>query len=237
MSAPPVTTSSESWTSHYEALDDGFVLFAHEAQDYFERLAAAVTIRRDTSVLDFGCGFGYVAELVGRVAGELYVWDVAANMRERTQRRVGRARSVHVLALDPWPAKPPVSVDLVLVNSVAQYLTREELRAYLARWRDLLAPGGRIVLSDLITPRSGFVGEVVDSLAFAARRGFLWKSLAHAAGQLGVYLRARRSLPLLRLDESELRHDAAAAGLEATILDRNLTYRRNRFTALLARAQ
>jgi SAM-dependent methyltransferase len=227
----------DSWTTHYQGLDDSFVLFEHEARDYFERLATTVRIHRATSVLDFGCGFGYVAELLGSVAGDLYIWDVAANMRERARRRVTRnGRSVQILELDPWHSRLPVRVDLVLVNSVVQYMQRDELHTWLARWRDLLSPRGQLVISDLITPDSGFLGEVADSLLFAARRGFLWKSLAHAAGQFGVYMRARRTLPMLRIEARELLQEAERAGLAAQILDHNLTYRRNRFTAVLERA-
>lgn len=233
MSGVDESASAASWTRHYESLDDAFVLFAHEAQDYFERLMRLAPIRPGSSVLDFGCGFGYVAELLGQVAGELYVWDVACNMRERTKQRIARRRAVHVLALEPWPDVVPVCVDLVTVNSVVQYMDRDGLRAHLRRWRSLLKPSGRVLVSDLILPESRFLGEVVDSLGFAARRRFLWRSLLHASGQFGVYLQARRSLPLLRIAPRELESEALAAGLRARILEENLTYRRNRYTAVL----
>ncbi len=223
------------WTSHYEALDDSFELFELEAADYVRRLLTVVDLRPEMALLDFGCGFGFVAERVGQRVGELYVWDVTRNMRERCVRRVSRRCPVTVLDLQAGAAGVNARVDMILVNSVIQYMTLAELRNWLREWAILLRPAGRIVLSDVISLDSTFVSEVRDSLLFATRQGFLLRSLRETIAGFRRYAQMRRSHPLLRLSAGELAREATAAGLRCEQLANNLTYRRNRVSVILTR--
>ncbi len=50
---------------------------------------------------------------------------------------------------------PEKSVDLAVMNSVAQYMTSAELDAALAVIKRLLKPGGRLVLGDILRPEVG----------------------------------------------------------------------------------
>lgn len=230
-----MTTDNDSgkWHVLYESLEDSFELFELEADDYFQRLCRSVPLRSNQSVVDFGCGFGYIAQRVGTRVGKLYVWDRAQNMRERCVRRVSRHRPVDVIDLGDPQAAPGIRVDLVLVNSVVQYMTREELRQWLRQWRRLLADDGAVVLSDVIQPQSVFLSELLDSIAFLVRNGLLVRSLGRAVRELRRYTKIRRQAPLLRLDAQDLERECVQAGFKAEFLPQNLTYRSNRLSVLL----
>ncbi len=221
------------WHAHYESLEDSFELFELEAEDYVRRLGRSVPLTSNQSVVDFGCGFGYAAERVAARVGKLYVWDQAQNMRERCVRRVSQHWPVEVIDLGDPQSAPGIRVDLILVNSVVQYMSLEELRQRLRQWRRLLTDDGVVVLSDVIQPRSVFVSEMLDSIAFLARNGLLLRTLAHSVRALGRYTQIRRQAPLLRLDAQELERECAQAGLAAQFLPQNLTYRSNRLSVLL----
>ena len=63
------------------------------------------------------------------------------------------------------------------MNSVAQYMTPEELNTALAVVRRLLKPNGRLVLGDILRPEVGIARDVVALLKFAKTHGFLKDTL------------------------------------------------------------
>ena len=100
-------------------------------------------VPRGTDVLDAGCSSGYLAEqLVARgcrVVG-LELDPAAARIAERWCDRV-IVGDVEQMELDLEPA----SFDVVLCGDILEHL--RDPTAALARWRPLLRPGGRLVLS------------------------------------------------------------------------------------------
>lgn len=222
------------WAVYYEKLDDDdFVLFRYEALDYCERLSRDVVLRPDSHVLDFGCGFGFVAEnLSGRV-GRLHLWDAAVNMLGRAIQRTRQRSNVSVLDLSGRMPMPRQHFDLILVNSVIQYMQLDELRAWLARWRSMLRPGGSVVLSDVTPLQASFVSQLDQTLAFSLKHGFLLSTLGSATKALVRYATVRHASTLLCLSREQLIEIGRAAGYKVELLPENLTYRRDRISALM----
>ena len=220
------------WDAYWSRLEE-HVIFRVEAADYVARLEAAVGFGTGTRVLDFGCGFGFVAELLAPRVAALFAFDASDHMRRRVQRRLAGYANARVLgALAGWPSALPF--DLILVNSVVQYMAREEFHRWLDQWRPMLAPGGRLVLSDLLTDNVDPLREVVGMLALGARHGCLMRVVRKALGELRHYARTRRVRPLFRIAIGELRERAGQLGLAVDILPTNLTYRNTRATAILS---
>ena len=63
------------------------------------------------------------------------------------------------------------------------------------------------------------------------------RALSDAARVLPLYWRARRARPLLQTSAEELRQWAAVAGLTVRFLPENLTYFRDRITAVFSAAR
>jgi hypothetical protein len=123
--------------------------------------------------------------------------------------------------------------DLILVNSVAQYMPSDELFAWLPHWKDMLATGGKVVLSDLIAPNHSGVADVADLLRLGVREGSPLRATRQAVGGVTHYWRIRRAVPLTRLSRAQLASRAKMAGLDAEWLPGNLTHFRTRWAALL----
>ena len=222
------------WHAYWDRLEE-HIIFRVEAADYVTRLEAALGLEPGARVLDFGCGFGFVGELLAPRVAELYAFDASDQMQRRAQLRLASHANVRFLGppgTTPWPAG--LRFDLILVNSVAQYMPLDELQQWLGRWRAMLAPGGHVVLSDLLTHDVDPLREVVELLVLSARRGCLMSVVRKALGELRQYTKTRRVRPLSQIAFGDLRERASRLGLAVDVLPSNLTYKNARATAVLS---
>ncbi len=227
---------SSAWEAHYDelALEGEFVMFDRESEDYVDRLNNQFRLDAGTAVFDFGCGFGAVAERLAQQEVRLKIWDRSTNMREVASSRLSRFPNAGLLNLEQSDKAAAHEFDLILVNSVIQYMSTDELQDWLRRWRGMLKHGGRIIISDIIPPGIGFLAEIYDSIRFAMHKGYLVRSLGKLGQEFFRYLNRRRRLQLLRFGPEELSKMAASAGLTTEFLAENLTFRRGRKTAVLS---
>lgn len=222
-----------SWSAYWESVGERRKLFEAEAFDYVSRLIAALAPGAQSRILDFGCGFGYAARFLAPKVGSVTLWDASVNVRHRAQLRTAHLSNVRYADLTTDVLDPRGEFDLITVHSVIQYMSDAELRAWIARWRQMLASGGRLVLSDLIQPRSSVLRELISYLAFSMANGFLRVALLQGIREIGGYARVRSNKPLLQITPDCLRTLASEVGLKVEILPSNLSYRRSRVSAVL----
>src|SRR5436305_3630749 len=123
------------------------------------------------------------------------------------------------------------SVDLAVMNSVAQYMTPGELDAAFAVIRRLLKPGGRLVLGDILRPEVGMARDVLALLRFAAKHGFLKDAMIGLVSTaLSDYRQLRSRVGLARYGEAEMIVKLAAAGFTASRAPFNIGYNPWRMT-------
>jgi 2-polyprenyl-3-methyl-5-hydroxy-6-metoxy-1,4-benzoquinol methylase len=228
-------SGTETWIGFFDQLDAESPLHDRQAAHYVENLVAAVGVGSEDRVLDFGCGPGHVAARLASRAQEVWAWDPAPSMRVAAARRGLAQENLHVTQQAPHPESGQ-SFDLIVVNSVVQYLDRDELARSLGRWRDLLADGGRLVLSDVIPGDSGPLADVIDLVRFGVSVGAPLRAVSEGLGGVARYLRARRRAHLSTLPTPALHSLAAGTGLSTTLLAGNLTHFRSRYTAVLTTA-
>jgi SAM-dependent methyltransferase/ribosomal protein S18 acetylase RimI-like enzyme len=228
---PSSAGGSNPWTQYWENLEERQTIFRIEADDVAKRLQRAVPLGPQTRLLDFGCGFGLVADRLAPRVAELALWDGSATIRRWARVNVAGHRNIRFLDLSGEP--PAATFDVILVHSVAQYLTVPDIQKWLATWRTMLAPGGCLIVSDLLPPDYDGLNDLVAFVGFCARKRFLMRAFWEGFGEAGSYGRTRARQDLLRVDPEELRRWGAAQGLEMALLDSNLSYRRRRLAALL----
>lgn len=223
-------TDASTWVTYWDELPEGQLLFRPEAEEYVRNLTSTFALSPSSRVLDFGCGYGFCAEHLAPRVGELFLWDAAPSMRQNASQRLTRFGNVHALDLDV-PAS--TTLDFILVNSVVQYMTPDELAGWLSRWRELLAPHGQIVLSDLIPPGHGHFKDLFSLIKFSLRRGYLVRAVRNVFATRKRYVEAEKVRPLYRPAREELESMARQAGLSLRFLDHNLTHFKSRVTAVL----
>ena len=235
-----VNSIGTEWRAFFDDLQDASPLYREQAALYLRSLRASVPLRHDQRVLDFGCGFAFVEALLAPLVGHVCLWDPSPTMRTASKRQTADLPNVSFCDLstvapgsgapDEWRGRP---FDLILVNSVVQYMTPDELSAWLPRWRAMLTTAGAVVLSDLIPPDHRGQHDVVDLLRLGVRHGSTLRGVREALGGVTRYWRTSRAAPLQRVGSEDLARRAAAAGLTVTALPANLTHFRRRWAALL----
>jgi ubiquinone/menaquinone biosynthesis C-methylase UbiE len=168
-------------------------------------------------VLDYACGEALYAARVAEACGKLYLAEPAPGVRGRLIARFAPNTKIRVRSLDDLRKMEEKSVDLAVMNSVAQYMTPAELDSAFAVIRRLLKPGGRLVLGDILRPEVGMARDVIALLRFALTHGFLKDALIGLISTaLSDYRQLRARVGLRRYSETEMIAKLAAAGFAAS---------------------
>ena len=182
-------------------------------------------------VLDHGCGEALYAEAVAGRCSRLILCEAAPKICLALAQRLAGLPNVQVI--DPVGIEQiaPGSLDLIIVNSVLQYLSRAELEALLDAWRVCLAPQGRLVIADVIPPGVSPLTDAVALLRFARRGGFLMPALGGLVRTaFSDYGRIRKSLGFSMYREAEYVELLGRHGLSAQRVLPNFGHNQARMT-------
>jgi ubiquinone/menaquinone biosynthesis C-methylase UbiE len=185
----------------------------------------------DAVVLDYACGEALSAAKVADACAKLYLAEPAPGVRGRLIARFAPNTKIRVRSLDDLRNMDEKSIDLVVMNSVAQYMTAAELDAAFAVIRRLLKPGGRLVVGDILRPEVGMPKDVLALLKFAATHGFLKDAFyGLASTALSDYRQLRTRVGLQRYSENEMIAKLATAGFTASRAQGNIGHNPWRMT-------
>jgi SAM-dependent methyltransferase len=222
-----------TWREFWDSAHSIYVSERHKDvhyRDVAEQLAAFVP-DPDARVLDHGSGEAIHADIVAAKARELYLCDAAATVRAANAARFAANPKVKVIAPEDVERMADGSLDLVFANSLVQYLTAAELDRTLALWRRLLAPGGTLIVADVIPPDVGPLSDGVALLRYAVANGFLGAALIGLARTaLSRYRQLRNALGMARYTQAAFLDRLRAAGFAGERLARNVEHNPARMT-------
>jgi SAM-dependent methyltransferase len=209
----------DDWIDYYDSTHTIYVSKRHR-DVHFDELAKDIIGYipfRDAVVLDYSCGEALFAAKVAEACGRLILAEPAPGVRGRLIARFAPNIKIKVRSLDDLRTMEAASVDLAVMNSVAQYLTPAELDHSLAVIRRLLAPSGTLVLGDILRPEVGMSRDVIALLRQAKRHGFMKDALwGLARTALSDYRQLRTKIGLQRYGEGEMLAKLHQAGYSAT---------------------
>jgi ubiquinone/menaquinone biosynthesis C-methylase UbiE len=209
----------DDWIDYYDSTHTIYVSKRHRGL-HFEIIARDIIgyiSSPDAVVLDYGCGEALSAARVAEACGKLYLAEPAPGVRGRLIARFAPNTRIRVRSLDDLRKMAEKSVDLAVMNSVAQYMTPAEFDSALAVVRRLLKPGGRLVLGDILRPEVGIIRDVMALLRFALAHGFLKDALIGLISTaLSDYRQLRSRVGLQRYSENAIIEKLAAAGFTAS---------------------
>jgi ubiquinone/menaquinone biosynthesis C-methylase UbiE len=223
----------DDWIDYYDSTHTIYASKLHRDL-HFELIAKDIIgyiSSPDAVVLDYACGEALSAARVADACGKLYLAEPAPGVRGRLIARFAPNTRIRVRSLEDLPKMAEKSVDLVIMNSVSQYMAPAELDTAFAMVRRLLKPGGRLIVGDVLRPEVGMIRDVAALLRFAAHHGFLRDALIGLVSTaLSDYRQLRSRIGLQRYSEAGLIAKLASSGFTASRAHSNIGHNPWRMT-------
>jgi SAM-dependent methyltransferase len=138
---------------------------------------------------------------------------------------------IAVIPADRTDALPVASFDLIVMHSVAQYLSNAELTRLLVLFRTLIKPDGLVVIGDIVPPALAAPAAALALLRFAAANGFFW---AAVGGLIRIfvsdYLRLKKTVGLSHYTEAAMLTKLKDASLVGRRAPHNIGHNQWRMT-------
>jgi SAM-dependent methyltransferase len=224
------------WISFYDMRHSLIYVNARHRDVHYRKIAddiRALVQKPSAAVLDYGCGEATAADHLAQACGRLTMVEAAPNVRAALSARYAGNRKISVLTPDAAAAMPAGSFDLIVLHSVAQYLSGPELDRLLATFRKLIKPDGLLVLGDIVPPRLAAAAAAWSLLKCGAANGFFW---AAVGGLLRIfvsdYLRLKKTVGLSHYEAAAMLEKLRTAGFSATRAARNIGHNQWRMTFL-----
>jgi ubiquinone/menaquinone biosynthesis C-methylase UbiE len=224
------------WISFYDFKHSVIYVNARHRDVHYRKIAQDICGHVPSpaaTVLDYGCGEAASADLVAAASGHLTMVEAAPNVRAALKERYAANPKISVLTPEEAAALPAGSFDLIVLHSVAQYLTSAELDHLLAVFRRLVKPEGTVIVGDIVPPRLAAPAAAMSLLRFAAANGFFF---AAVGGLMRIfvsdYLRLKKTQGLSHYEEAAMLEKLKRAGYAAERAARNIGHNQWRMTFL-----
>ncbi len=187
-------------------------------------------------VLDYGCGEALAAPQLAALCDKLYLFDGASNVEAFLRQRYGGSDKIIVLSESTLKGLSDGALDMIICNSVLQYLSQDECRDFVQlAWRKLKV-GGCLVVADVIPPYVDAASDTMALLEFALRGGFFFAALRGlVVTYFSRYRKLRAEVGLTTFAIPDMQRLLSTNGFEAKRLNRNIGHNQARMTFLAKR--
>ena len=227
-----------SWREFWNGEHSIYVNARHRALHY-ERLAqdiAGLIPSPVAHVLDHGCGEALASDRVAQKCARLALFDSAPGVEDKLRRRFGGHPRIAVLDETAVAKMPSGTFDLIICNSVLQYLTVLDCEHLVVFWHEKLKPGGCLVIGDVVSPDTHVGKDVLALLAFAWEGKFLLGALRGlVATYFSNYRELREEIGLTTFAESDMFRLLSTHGFEPRRAMRNIGHNQARMTFIATR--
>jgi SAM-dependent methyltransferase len=228
---------SSGWLTFWDSSHSIYVNARHRDIHYslIAQQIAALVSSPQARVLDYGCGEALHADRVAAAAGELLLCEGAPRVRAGIAARFAGNAKIRAVAPEDVERLADHSLDLIVLHSVAQYLTPDELAKLFALFHRLLHANGVLVVSDVIPPDVAASTDALALLRFGAENGFFVAAVTGLVRTvLSDYWRLRTRYGLTRYGETAMTEKLAAVGFFAQRAAHNIGHNQARM-AFMAR--
>jgi SAM-dependent methyltransferase len=221
----------DSWLSYWSTPNKSYVSERHKGAHYDVVFAGVVPYLagRCGVVLDWGCGHALAAGRIAEQCSIVFLYDAAESIRKQLHERYDGHPRIRVLDKSELDDLTTECIDLIVVNSVIQYLSDAQLSNALTLFYRLIRPSGALLLGDVINPGTGNLRHATTFLRFAWQKGFLFSAITGLAQTfISPYRKLQRDVGLAAFADEEILTILEAHGFAAEKLMRNIAVSRHR---------
>ncbi len=225
-----------SWIDFYDFKHSVIYVNARHRDVHYLTIAqniAKLVPSPQARVLDYGSGEATSAGLVAEACAQLTLVEAAPNVRAALTARYANDAKISVLTPEQAAAQPAASFDLIVMHSVAQYLSGTEFDRLLGVFRRMVKPAGTVVIGDVVPPTMAAPAAALALMRFGVGNGFFW---AAVGGIMRIfvsdYLRLKKTVGLSHYTEAAVLAKLKAAGFTAQRAQRNIGHNQRRMTFL-----
>jgi 2-polyprenyl-3-methyl-5-hydroxy-6-metoxy-1,4-benzoquinol methylase len=182
---------------------------------YFaDKLLKAKTILPENSILDFGCGPGYLADLLKNKVASYYGVDISADCVENCKQKFAGYENMQfskVISTETTTGleetvKKGLHFDVIIVLSVVQYFSGlAKVETLLSDCKSMLSDGGKIILADVIPSHKGLLKDVYSGFADSIQKGYFLSFLRFLfQARFSNYHQLRLDNDLLCITETDI---------------------------------
>lgn len=231
-------SSSRAWADFWSGTHSIYVNARH-MRVHYERiahdLAQLIAARRAQYgaplVLDWGCGDALNAPALVGFCRELLLYDAVGAVQGRIAARFAGAPGITVLNDADWQALAPASLDMIIVVSVAQYLSRTDLENLMDRFHAVLKPDGELIFADVIPPHVSMVADIASLLGTGLSNGFfLAACIGLAKTFFSEYRRIRATAGFSCYEADDFSNLLTRHGFDVERLAQNVGFNQQRMT-------
>ncbi len=218
-----------SWGNYWKENPKLFMKVMEKSTQFVaEKLEYHQLINHSTHLFDFGCGPGYLANALKGKINSYYGVDIStkyiAIAKDKCKdaknfefREIPLEKSISSLLL----LKQEVNqFDTIIILSVIQYFEKkEDVIELLNKCKVLLAPGGKILLVDVIENENGLWKDALSVMIDSIKKGYLFSFIQFMLRvKLSKYNSLRKAHQLFILSKDDVFEMATQSELQVTIL-------------------
>jgi SAM-dependent methyltransferase len=226
-------TKPVNWREFWNHDHSIYVSQYHKTQHYdsIAKDIGAHSPSRSARLLDFGCGEALGSHILSCHCESLILFDTSAKVRAELKQRFATNPRIEIADEADFANLPQSNFDMIVCNSVLQYMGRDEFEHLLRLWRDKLKPEGQLLIADVIPPHVHASTDAKALLAFAWRHGFFFPALFGLAKTfLSPYRKLRSKLGLTTYTAPEMEQILRKAGFAVERVKHNIGHNQARMT-------
>lgn len=218
-----------SWQNFWSNNPPLFGVVMQKNSVYFaDKLIKANTILPKDRVLDFGCGPGFLADLLANKVAAYHGVDISTNCIETCQHQFADYKNMRFSKIVSTEnttglealVQEGLKFDVIIVLSVVQYFSGlPKIATLLSECKSMLSPGGKVILADVIPSNKGLLKDIYSGWMDSMQKGyflsfirFLWQA------RFSNYHQLRVNNDLLCVTESDIAAICQQLQLQYTVM-------------------
>jgi SAM-dependent methyltransferase len=217
---------SSAWKSFWNKENNIYVSARHKEVHFLMNardLLRLIPSGRPLTLLDWGCGEALGAAVLADANVRVLLHDPVPLQEKRLKERFSGNPRIEVLDARDIAGLPAHTIEVILLNSVLQYIGKEEFQKLLPGFRNLLTPEGVLFLGDVVPSDSRISDDALALLGAGIRHGFFFEALFGLVTTFfSDYRKVRQTDGFTTYTEEEIINILTRAGFRAERVQPNI---------------